>query len=232
MNRYTHNVTDMATAVSVFMDNNKVTWQTNKAISDTLSEVNADLGTLAGLDTKQTTPIIGSAVDKATSRFDFEGKVLLVANQLAALATKNNDGTLEAQTDLSLAALDKMAVQDLEATAERIGALATANMTALADYNIKPADVTELAALAAAFHTAQTAPRQAIVERKKETEMVPPLVSNLLTTLRRRLDRQMVTFKAPNPEFYAGYISARVIVDRGHAAKKPAPPPPAPVPTP
>jgi hypothetical protein len=47
--------------------------------------------------------------------------------------------------------------------------------------------------------------------------------------LRRRLDRQMTVFKAAHPDLYAGYLAARVIVDRGNPAKKKTP---APAPTP
>lgn len=222
-----HNVTDMATNVSVFMSkpDNKTIWQTNKAIGDTMTVVDDDLTTLSGLDTKQLAPITGQAADKATTRFDFEQQILLIANQLAALAAKNNDATLEAQSDLSLSGLDKMPVQDLEATATRIANLATANLAALVDYNLKAADVTALGTMQTKFHAAQTAPRQAIVDRKKENEMLPPLVSSLLSTLRRQLDRQMIAFKQANPEFYAGYLAARVIVDRGNPAKAKTPTP-------
>ena len=45
-----------------------------------------------------------------------------------------------------------------------------------------------------------------------------------------RLDKQMTKFKKSHPEFYAGYRSARVIVDRGGSgggAPTPPTPPPA-----
>ena len=56
------------------------------------------------------------------------------------------------------------------------------------------------------------------------------LVSDLRSILRRRLDRNMTTFKRKNPEFYAGYLVARVIVDRGGGGgATPSAPTPAPV---
>jgi len=221
-----HNAADMVTTVSAYMgnDTNQPLWQSNKAISDTMVELNADLTTLAGLDVKQTAPVTGPAADKATAKFDLEAKILLVAGQLAALAAKNDDATLEAQADLTMAGLDKLPAQDLEAAATRIKALATENLAALADYGIVQADLTELESLEGAFHDAIPQPREAVVDRSKETKMIPPLVSNMLSTLRRQLDRQMLTFKQSQPEFYAGYVSARVIVDRGEpsAASKAA----------
>ena len=51
-------------------------------------------------------------------------------------------------------------------------------------------------------------------------KQVAPLIKNLRSVLHRQLDRLMLNFKKSNPEFYAGYLSARVIVDRGNPAKK------------
>ena len=69
-------------------------------------------------------------------------------------------------------------------------------------------------------------PREAVVNRKKQTQTLPGMITGLRSTLRRQLDRQMTTFKRSSPEFYAGYIAARGVVDRaGRTAKKPAPAP-------
>lgn len=229
MNRYQLNVNEMTTTVSNYMAKNKTLWQGNKAITATMAEVDADLATVASLDVKQKTPVTGQAVDKATTRYDYEQQILLVADQLAALAAKTDNAVLEAQADLNLTALDRMPADDLVATGTRIANLATSNLTALADYNITATDVTKLTTLQAAFTAAKSAPRGAVVDRKKETDTLRPLISDMLSTLGRQLDRQMTAFKASNPDFYAGYQSARVIVDRGHPAK---PVPPAPVTTP
>jgi hypothetical protein len=223
MNRYQLNVNEMATTVTAYMAKNKPLWQGNKAISDTVVILDADLATVAGLDVKQKTPVTGQAADKAITRHDFEQQMLLIADQLAALAAKNDDAVLEAQAHLTLANLDKLAADDLVATATRIANLATTNLAALADYNIKAADITQLTTLATAFDTVKTAPRGAVVDRKKETDALRPLISNMLDLLSRQLDRQMTSFKASAPDFYAGYQSARVIVDRGNPAKKKTP---------
>src|ERR1051326_1203504 len=209
MKRYLQNVTDMATNVSVFMKKNITLWQSNTAISDTVNEVDADLATLAGVDTKAATPVTGPAADKTVARFDLENKILMIAGQIASLAAKNKDHTLEDQADVSLTDLDRLKEEDLVATATRIGNLTTANLAALAAYGIVPADVTALGALATQFQGLQTAPRQAVVDRSKEIAQLPPVASNLLSTLRRRLDRQMLFFKQTQPEFYTGYVGSR-----------------------
>ena len=219
MNGTQLNITEMATTVSTYMATNKTLWQGNAAITDTMADVDADLASIGGVEVKQKVTVAGPGADKAVARLNFEEEILVVANQIAALATKNKDATLEAQADLTLARLDKLAADDLTATGTRIGNLATTNLTALANYGITQAELTKLSGLSATFGTLKTAPRTAVVNRKKETVQLPPVFESLFTTLRRQLDRQMTVFKASNPEFYAGYVAARVIVDRGHPAK-------------
>ena len=115
----------------------------------------------------------------------------------------------------------------LEATGKNISELATANIAALAGYNITAADVTALDNLTTAFHGAKTEPRAAVVDRKKQTDTLPGAIADVRSILRNRLDKQMTTYRRTNGEFYAGYLAARVIVDRGGGGgKKPAPPAP------
>ena len=76
----------------------------------------------------------------------------------------------------------------------------------------------------------KTAPRTAVAGRAGQTRTMPPAVKTVTSLLRNRLDKQMLMFKRSNPEFFAGYLSARVIVDRhGGGGATPTPPtPPAP----
>src|SRR6266550_4079107 len=88
-----------------------------------------------------------------------------------------------------------------------------------------PGVTTELDDLTKKFHGANTAPREAIADRKGQTDVMPGFDHQVRSILRRRLDRQMTMFKRSNPEFYAGYLSARVIVDRRGHSGQPAPTP-------
>lgn len=213
------------------MAKNIILWNGVKAIKDTMVDVDANLKAIGDADKKQQTPTGGAAEDKAAVRNSFEDQIVLIADQLASLAAKKGDANLEAQTHLSLASLDKLSSEELEATGKRISELAVANLAGLADYNIVQQDVTDLDDLKDDFHGAKTAPREAVIEKKKQTDTLPGLISNLRSTLRRQLDRQMTSFKRKQPEFYAGYLTARVIVDRGGNGGQ-AKPSPAPAPAP
>jgi hypothetical protein len=229
MNRKQINVVEAASTTVAYLSQplNAAIVQGNQAIADTLAEINGDLAALAGLEKKQQQPVTGPAADKAALRHDYEEAILAVAGQLAALGAKKNDLTLEAQADLTMTDLEDMAADDLVGAADRIGDLATANLAALAAYNILPATLTALAAFKPKFQALKTKPREAVVGRKQETDLIQPLIKSLRGLLERQLDRQVLTYKVSQPEFYAGYLAARVIVDRGNPAKKKTTPPPA-----
>ena len=79
------------------------------------------------------------------------------------------------------------------------------------------------------FHDVKTAPRKTIATRAGQTKTMPPAVKSVTSLLRNHLDKQMLMFKKSNPEVYAGYVSARVILDRhgkGNSAPTPSPPRP------
>jgi hypothetical protein len=132
---------------------------------------------------------------------------------------------LAAQVNFTRAGVQKMAADELEKTGNRVSAAATANMAALAEYDILPADVTELDGLTAKFNEVKTGPRAVVVKRAGETKTLPEAINNVTGILRDRLDRQMTKFRKTQPEFYAGYQSARVVVNRSGKAATPLAPP-------
>jgi hypothetical protein len=231
MDRNQLNHTGMGSTVSAYMETNKTIWNSVKTVDDTMDDVNdsiADINSSAG---KQQTPTTGAADAKAQVRHNYEEQILWIADQLAALAEVKGDANLAGKVELTLSSLDKLSDDELEETGTRIAGLATTSLAALADYGIAQADLTALTALTAQFHAAKTSPRTAVAERAGQTTTLPDKIAGLMSIFRNRLDKLMTRFKKSHPEFYAGYLSARVIVDRGGApaAAKPAP---APAPTP
>jgi hypothetical protein len=225
MNRKQLNRTGMSHTVADYMDQNNSLWSSNVAISATMTDLNTAIDQTAQKAGQQQTPISGAEAQKVQTRQDLEDEIHLIASQLSALSAKNNDVNLAAQTELTLPQLDKMGDDLLEETGTRIANLATANLAALADYGIAAADVTNLTNLVTKFHGLKTAPRTAVAGRAGQTKTMPTAIQTVTSILRNRLDKQMVMFKKSNPTFYAGYVSARVIVDRGghNGGSQPAP---------
>jgi hypothetical protein len=225
MNRDQFNRTGMFSTVAAYMDKNESIWSGVKAMNDTVTEVNTRLTRIADKVRKQQAPTTGAADEKQQVRLSFEEKILETADQLSALAEVRKDANLAAQVEMTLSSLDKLADDQLEAAGKSICALALANLAALADYDIKPEDVSALDQLATRFHGVKSAPRTAIADRAGETNTLPDEISDTTSLLRNRLDKQMTKFRKSRPEFYAGYHSARVIVDRGGSSGSDQPPP-------
>jgi hypothetical protein len=148
------------------------------------------------------------------------------------VAAKNGDNDLGAKAEMTKSSLDKMTDSDLEQIAERVAGLATENIAALADFDVVAADVTALATARTTFAGIKTSPRQATVGRKTQTDSLPQLIANVRSIFRNEIDKMVTKKKKTNPDFYAGYFTARIIVNRAatHAVPKP-PTPPAPAKT-
>ena len=200
-----------------------------KAVKDAVADLDADIAAISETARKHQTPTAGATDEKEQVRLEFEERLLEVADQLAALAEKNKDANLAAQVEFTLSSLDKLEDDALEETGQSVSALAATNLAALADYGITAADVTALDALRTRFHGVKSVPRTAIAGRAGQTANLPVLISNTTSLLRNRLDKLMTKFKKSSPEFYSGYRTARVIVDRGGSSPdSPTPPPPPP----
>ena len=209
---------------------NKALWLPMKAAKDTVAELDAMLVDIAKKVDKQKTPTTGAADAKGNVRHDYEAKILEIGDQLASIAAATHDPVLGTQVEFSKAGLGKLSDDDLETAGKRVATLAKAHAAALADHLVTAADVTELEGLTADFDAIKNQPRTTIAGRAGETATLPDLITAATNLLRDRLDKQMTRFRQSNPEFYAGYQSARVVVDRGGSAPaKPVVPPPAPV---
>jgi hypothetical protein len=222
------NITGMHSTVSAYMTQNNSVWNGVKAVSDTVAALTANNGVITDKANKQETATDGASPQKVQAKHDLEEQIMEIADQISSLAAKNKDAGLGAQVEFSLSMLDKMDDDQLENTGKNVSALATANLAALADYNVTAADVTALDALVTNWDAVKTAPRTAIASRSSQTKTLPQAISDNTSLLRNQLDKQMTKFKKTNPEFYAGYQAARVIVSRRshHTGKQPAAPAP------
>jgi hypothetical protein len=226
MQRRFLNTTGMGATVAAYMNKNNTIWTGTKAVVDTMAQLNGALGNVSQTAQDQETPIVGEEDKKALARHDLEDEIMRIAGALGSLAAKTNDALLAGQTELTLAQLDKTDSDTLEETGNRISGLATTNLAALADYNILQADLTAFGQMISNFHDAKTGPRTAVAKRASKTKALPGGVKSVKSILRNQLDKEMLLFKKNQPDFYAGYLSARVIVDRG-SRKGAAPTPPA-----
>ncbi len=173
----------------------------------------------------------GATDEKTAARETLEDGVIELADTLAAYASKAGRLDLAAQVNLNRSEVAKLSDDELEETSQRIETAATANLAALADYDVTAAMIAELAASRAAFSVLKTAPRTAIAGRVGVTATLPDLFATGNRILRERLDKLVTRFRKTEAEFTAGYSAARQILNRGGRSSEPTPTP-APTPAP
>ena len=217
----------MHSTVASYMDQNKTIWSANKAVTATVTQLEANNVVIAQKRDTQENSTEGQAALALQAKTSLEEKIIEIADQIYAWATKNNDVVTQAQSHFTLSGFDGIDPDKLEQTGKDVGALATASLTALADYGIAQADVDELNTLTVDFGKKKKALQTAAATRSGQTKTLPQAIKDNQSLLRLQLDKQMTKFKKTNPEFYAGYHAARVTINRRshHTGKQPTPAP-------
>lgn len=220
MNQRQKNQVDMFAAVSGYMDANKSVWQGVPAAVAAVGELNDGIKAINDLTGAQGADATGITDDKEAIRTEYEDKIFDLADQLGALAAEKENPILAAQVDVTRTGLDKLDNGELLTIGQTVARLTGENLAALADYMVTQDDRSELTALETQFDGVKGAPRVAIAGHKGQTASLPALLTSTMRLLNARLDRLMTRFRKDHGQFVAGYQSARVIVDRGSAAKK------------
>jgi hypothetical protein len=214
-----------------YLDQKNAIWTGKVALTDTINDVKGRITAIRGEAAIQEAPTEGITDEKEFFRTNLEDLTLEIGSQLEALGDKTGDPDMVAKAHVTRSSLDGAQDDDLVQTAERIHQAATDSSAALVDYDVTAAKITALGDAVVQFATRKTAPKTAKSTKGGAKVAVETQVRSLRSVLRRQLDKQMVPFRKTHPDFYAGYLAARVIVDRPATQKpKPVTPPPPPGP--
>lgn len=145
-----------------------------------------------------------------------EGRMILpcvrIANALSVLGFSTDNKELVSLNGLSEASFYRIEDNAKPALAKRIVELARRYEAALSPYGIRAEELGEAEQATAAFESLLAKPRTAIGERKQRTSNLVQLFAELDSVLYDRLDKLMVLFKLPHPDFYGEYRTARNII--------------------
>jgi hypothetical protein len=210
----------MCKTVSGYLDQNNSVWSGMAPLVTAVGQFKNKIASIDVAAQKQETPVTGAAGDKAAARDGLEDVLFLMCEALGALAHIANDNELRALVGLSRSAIDNLGEEDLGNRATNVLARANAKKTELATLQVTQANIDELDQALQNFQASKAKPRTAVVERSVQTESLSGLLREASNILRDQIDKMVNLFGRSNPEFVAGYRSARVIVDRaaGHAA--------------
>jgi hypothetical protein len=221
-------ITTMFETTITLLDQNNTIWSGRDAFADAVTRAKQGTKDIRGKTGRQISPTAGITGDKAQARNDLEERMMEVGNQVAAFAAKSNDNDLAAKAEMTRSSLDRMSDSDLVQTAKRVAEAANANLPSLAPYGVTKVEVTALETAATTFEEMKGSTRDAVVGRKVETMSLPEAIGTVRSIFRNEIDKMMTAFKRTKPDFYNGYFTARVIVNRAPtrtAAKKTENPP-------
>jgi hypothetical protein len=229
------NAIAMAKTVRTYMNQGASKWNGLPAFVTVMTELDTMIGDVNSSVQRQETPTTGITLDKATARNALEELILEVGGALFALANSLQppNHAMAAEVSVNPSDLDTMAEQRIDDVATRICRHADKHKDVLdSDFGVTGDRIAELDAARTAFQGVKSNPRSAIAGKAGETATLPEKIRGIKSLLRLRLDKMMLRFRTADPEFYAGYRTARVIVDRrGPGGGDDTPTPPAP-PTP
>ncbi len=217
----------MVKSVRTYMNDNAAVWNGLPAAVTAVNDLGTQIDDINQAVQDQEDTTTGITMDKASLRDDLEEQTRVVADAIFAFAAVTGNNTLAAEVSVSPSDLDTMTEQRVDDVASRVHAAGVANLAALAPYNIVQATLDSLDQTRQDFQAAKSNPRAKIADKAGKTATLPQMIRDAKSLLRTRLDKLMTVFRASNPSFYAGYLSARVIVDR-HGPGDPTPTPPTP----
>lgn len=200
----------MVKSTVAYLAQNEAIWNSNpafvKAVAD-LKKAVAAISAAAG----NSPATEAASVSKLHTRELLEDLTSEIADQLFALSEETGDLGLAAASDFSRASLYRLTDEELEHTAKHVSELASAHLDALANYLVVAADIAELATLTSNFSSASPrspvpALRPGVTATTQEERL---RAANRI--LRARLDKLVARYRKTAPEFFSGYIHARVV---------------------
>lgn len=139
-----------------------------------------------------------------------------IAGVIYAYAVTTANDPLKQKVNYTYSDLIRTREESLTARCQTIHDAAVENDSALLNYGVTTAMITDLEAAITNFSAQTPKPRVAINERKTLRTNLVALFKETDTILQDRMDKIVVTFKAAHPDFVKTYESARKIVDPPH----------------
>jgi hypothetical protein len=219
-----------ATNVVLTKKDYKSLWQGIVGFVQLQADLNTEIGTITSLSAKQGRRKTGLAEDKDAARLAMCKAGNIIAGAVAAYAHKVGNHELLTRVETTLSILLGGRGKDSRDKCADILSAATANLAALADYDVKQPDLDNLNQRIGEFDALSPQPQVALGEAKGAGQAMDATFDRADGILNNGLDNLMLKFEDTNPDFFRDYTNARIIIDRpgGHGNGNPPPTPPAP----
>lgn len=213
------NKLNMYEAVQAFLAGTQATWTPVAAIGTAKTEFDNKLTAIRTERQKQEKDASGLVTERKLLRETLTRQTLKVSGALLAYSSATGNAELMAVANYSPSNLAQSRDNIFYDKARIISEAASPLATQLTGYNLVAADLTQLQTLLGQYLTAIPKRRNAAAVSKSATAAIRALFKDADLLLRKKLDMLMLSFRISNPDFYANYQNARIIVDLGAGRK-------------
>lgn len=224
MNKQHENKLVTMKALLSYLKLNKSIWQSSVPLATAVTELENLIGLIETIRKSTEMDQSGLVVEKRTLRTSLVNKTFEVASQLYAMACKTKDQVLQAKVDFSKSELEGQRDGELASTSKTVVDLARSFLDALISYDVTAPELDILDSLIDRYENSLPTPRLSVSERKANNEKMKGLFRSSKEILNDQIKRLMTRYQEPNPDFYAGYLNASMVVDYGTRYDKPEDP--------
>jgi hypothetical protein len=203
----------MIDAVITFMNKNTAKWSTIEIIGMLMSKLNELFEAITEHKEAQNAAKVFIHKNKNEQKRIVADKADILNDTLEAYADIEENAELEYKADKSSSDLYKLRNEDFKTVITETITLLEGNLANMADYGMTEPQVTDLKTSFDNFLVMNGQPRQYRISSKVATESLKELFSKSSKLLDTKLDKLMKRYKNSDPNFYKGYLAARVIVD-------------------
>jgi hypothetical protein len=204
---------NMLEATNSVLQTHNAVWTGNVPFSAAVTQFEAGIDAIENLRDQQDTDISGIAQDKENKRRALEEQTFTAGKILAFYASTVNNRELREKVNFTKSALINARDNELPGMSQQVHQEAVANAAAVLPFGLTAAMTTALGTALDDFVDYISKPRAAESETSAATEQLPVAFEATTTLLEEQLDAGMELYRVSDPDFYAQYHNARIIVN-------------------
>ena len=205
---------DMYLVVNDFYSDNQVVIDAVPARATAFGQLGTNITTINTLIAGQSTNTTGVAKDKSELRATLDNIAATTMASAKAWALSEDNNTLAQEFNYALSEVQKIKDDTIQGFCDHRIGLINDNLAAMADFGIDTASVTAWQDALDAYVAVIESPREAINARHLNTVGLKDIFSETSELFNEQLDPLMMVFKLSDPDLYAAYKQARIIIDR------------------
>ncbi|MCG8483834.1 MAG: hypothetical protein MJA31_11035 [Clostridia bacterium] len=213
MNQKQMNRAEMLATTRAYLDANTSVWSSIPVINTIKPQLDDVLQSISEHQEAKEASQVFLGSNKTALKKAVAEKADILNDVLATYAAIEGNATLEQKADRSYSELYRLPNQEFVVVIKETIKLLEEHIEAMADYGMSPDQITDLKNAYDNYLAISGQPRLYKVATSQAVRALEDLFTQANELLTARMDRVMKRYKSADPNFYRGYLAARVIVD-------------------